>query len=103
MARVALGDSAHPDGNVVAMRRLILATEAAMREWHIRGRIEALGPTTFAAIAIAIPTDGEGMRRKEAICRTRTQAVEKLRKLAVELGAELRAEGDEILEVQTDD
>lgn len=74
-----------------------------MREWHIRGRIEALAPTSFAAIVIAVPTEGEGMRRREAVCRTRAQAVEKLRKLAVALGAELRAEGDEILEVQTDD
>jgi hypothetical protein len=74
-----------------------------MREWHIRGRIEALGPSSFAAIAIAIPADGEGMRRKESVCRTRAQAVDKLRTLTIELGAEIRAEGGEILEVQTDD
>jgi len=28
-----------------------------MAEWHIRGRIEALGPTSFAAIAIAVPDE----------------------------------------------
>lgn len=75
-----------------------------MGDFHIRGRIEAYGPSSFVAIALAIPATGtEPFRRKQSICRSRAQAVARLRELAVELGAEMREEGHAILEVQTDD
>lgn len=75
-----------------------------MGDFHIRGRIEAYGPSSFAAIAVAIPASGtEPFRRKQAVCRSRAQAVTRLRELAVELGAEMRDDGHAILEVLTDD
>ena len=75
-----------------------------MGDFHIRGRIEAYGPSSFVAIALAIPVDGtEAFRRKQAVVRSRAQAVTRLRELAIELGAEMRKEGHAILEVQTDD
>ena len=73
-------------------------------DFHIRGRIEANGPASFAAIAVAIPAqEKEPFRRKEATCRSRVQARACLRELVIQLGAEIRSEGGTILEVQTDD
>jgi hypothetical protein len=77
---------------------------AMVMDFHIRGRIEAKGPAAFSAIAVAVPLDGsERSRTKEATCRTRAQALGRLRELVIQLGAEIRAEGGTILEVQTDD
>jgi hypothetical protein len=72
-------------------------------DFHIRGRVEPKG-AQFSAIAVAVPLDGgASSRTKEGVCRTRAQALGRLRELVVELGAEIRAEGGTILEVQTDD
>ena len=77
---------------------------AMIMDFHIRGRVEAKGPAQYAAIATATPLDGsERARTKEGICRTRSQALGRLRELVVQLGAEIRAEGGTILEVQTDE
>jgi len=76
---------------------------AMVMDFHIRGRVEAKGPAQYAAIAVAIPLDGSGSRTKEGVCRTRSQALGRLRELVIQLGAEIRAEGGTIMEVVTDD
>jgi hypothetical protein len=77
---------------------------AMVMDFHIRGRVEAKGPAQYAAIAVAIPLDGSARTRtKEGVCRTRAQALGRLRELVIELGTEIRAEGGTILEVVTDD
>ena len=76
---------------------------ARLMDFHIRGRVEAKG-AQFVAIAVAIPADeGARARTREGVCRTRAQALGRLRELVVQLGAEIRAEGGTILEVVTED
>jgi hypothetical protein len=77
---------------------------AMVMDFHIRGRIESSGPAQYAAIAVAIPLDGsEASRTKQAVRRTPSQALGRLRELVIQLGSEIRAEGGTILEVVTDD
>lgn len=75
-----------------------------LMDFHIRGRVEAKGPAQFVAIAVAIPAnEGGTARTREGVCRTRAQALGRLRELVVQLGSEIRAEGGTILEVMTED
>jgi len=45
----------------------------------------------------------EAIRKLESVCPTRSQAVQKLRQLTVELGKAIRAEGGEIVSVTTEE
>jgi hypothetical protein len=73
-------------------------------EYHIRGRIEPTTRATYIAIAIAVPfVEKEPIRKLESVCPTRSQAIQKLRQLTVELGKAIREEGGEIVSVTTEE
>ena len=76
-----------------------------MAEFHIRGRIEAKGPASYAAIVVAIPLldEKEPFRKMQDVCPSRGAAVRRLHELTVAMGAQIRAEGGTILDVLTDD
>lgn len=82
-----------------------MKTEEGVAEFHIRGRIEAKGPGTYAAIVLAIPLldESEPFRKMQDVCPTRGAAVRRLHELTVAMGAKIRAEGGTILDVVTDD
>ena len=73
-------------------------------EYRIRGEIRATGNGQFVAIAVAIPFDGPAAARSlQDTCATRAQAAERLRAMLVQLGAAIRSEGGEVLDVRSDD
>ena len=72
-------------------------------DFQIRGHVEPAGVARYTAIAEAVPSGGGPTRELRETFTTRPQAVEGMRKLAVKLGAVIRSEGDEVIEVRTED
>lgn len=71
-------------------------------DFHIWGRIEVEGDA-FVAIVSAIPTDPVDTGRTivvREVATTRLDAVELLRQRAVDLGRQLRGNGDDVLGVE---
>jgi hypothetical protein len=81
-----------------------METEGAMREFHIRGRVEARGGSMFVAIVHAIPLlEDEPSQSMQDTCRTRAQAIDRLHSLAIALGKKLRGEGAAVIDVNLED
>jgi hypothetical protein len=101
-ARAAPVDSAYlPD--VSPERRLTMETEAGMREFHIRGRVESRGGA-FVALVLAIPLlEDEPELEMQDTCRSRALAVERLHSLAIAMGKKLRADGASVIDVKLED
>lgn len=75
-----------------------------MSDYHIRGRVETYGGNSFAAIVVAVPSGAnEPAHHRQAICRSRAQALARMRELAVQMGSDMRKQGHTILEVNTND
>lgn len=75
-----------------------------MAEFHIRGRVEAIGPASFAAVVVAIPLKEQAPFQKlEDVCTSRGAAVQRLRELTIAMGEKVRAGGGVILDVVTDE
>jgi len=75
--------------------------EPAM-DYEIRGRIHALRNEGYAAIAVASPRSGGPSRQLLDTKPTRDQAALRLRTLVDELGAAIRRDGGEVIEVSTE-
>lgn len=85
-------------------RRLNTQDGGSVADFHIRGRVEAKACGSYAAIVVAIPLlDTEPFRKMQEICPSRGAAVQRLRELAVMMGAKIRQEGGTILEVRIDE
>ena len=72
-------------------------------DYQIRGRVEAAAAGRFMAIVQAKPSIGEEMKELRETYSTRALAVAGLRRLAVKLGAMIRAQGDDVIDVNTED
>lgn len=74
-----------------------------LRQFHIRGRVEARA-AAFMAIVLAIPLlEDEPALEMRDTCRTRPQAVERLHSLAISMGRKLRADGASVLDVKLEE
>jgi hypothetical protein len=74
-----------------------------MAEFHIRGRVKREGPLRYVAMVIVVPSgldDGAYAEMAQESAATHQEAIEKLRAIAVRLGAKLRAAGNEVLAVE---
>jgi hypothetical protein len=80
-----------------------METEAGMREFHIRGRVESRGGA-FVALVLAIPLlEDEPELEMQDTCRSRALAVECLHSLAIAMGKKLRADGASVIDVKLED
>ena len=75
-----------------------------MREFHIRGRIEAKGASSYLAIVVAIPLmEHEPFQKMEDSCTSRAQAIERLQSLAIAMGRRLRGDGGTVIDVKLEE
>jgi hypothetical protein len=72
-------------------------------DYQIRGRIIPVANQGYAVIAIATPSGKGPATQLGDTCPTRAQAATRLRALVVDLGAMIRRQGGEVLEVRTED
>ena len=77
-------------------------SESSM-DFQIHGRVELDAVGRYTAIAQAVPSGSGPTKELRETFRTRPQAVEAMRKLAVKLGAAIRADGGDVIDVKTED
>jgi hypothetical protein len=73
-------------------------------DYHLWGRVEQIGEDYYLGIATALLSDGSGagVRVEQRIKQTRGEAEAAARELVVKLGAQVRAGGDVVVDVETD-
>ena len=72
-------------------------------EYRIWGRLEQTGPGQFEAIISVVPVDpldSRGIVIERETRSSRQQAVEAMRRKAIDLGQRIRERGDEVLDVE---
>jgi hypothetical protein len=81
-----------------------MEAEGTMREFHIRGRVEARTASSFVAIVVAVPLlESEPFQKMEDACSSRAQAVDRLHTLAITMGRQLRAAGGTVIDVKLEE